>query len=132
MRSARGVGVYAAERRELRGLTQAELAKRADVSREWVSRFERGDGSPSLRAVMDVLRELDVELFAETADESPDEDRLSPLERRSRAVRDARRSSELEGSRSTDETRRDQDAYVRGEIDIDELGARVRQRHGAV
>ncbi|MHA3683518.1 antitoxin VbhA family protein [Leucobacter sp. HY1910] len=43
---------------------------------------------------------------------------------------DARRSSELEGSRSTDETRLDQDAYVRGEIDIDQLGQRVRERYG--
>lgn len=69
MRSARGVGAYAAERREQRGLTQTELAQRVGVSREWVSRFERGDGSPSLRSVMNVMRELGVDLFAETSDE---------------------------------------------------------------
>ena len=51
-------------------------------------------------------------------------------QRRLRAVKDARRSSELEGSRSTEATRRDQDAYVRGEIDIDQLGQRVRERYG--
>lgn len=39
------------------------------------------------------------------------------VERRRRAVEDARRSSELEGSRSSDATRADQDAFVRGEID---------------
>ncbi|GAB3748946.1 antitoxin VbhA family protein [Microlunatus parietis] len=50
--------------------------------------------------------------------------------RRRRAIAEARRTSELEGSRSTDETRADQDAYVRGEIDIDELGERVRARYG--
>lgn len=50
--------------------------------------------------------------------------------RRRRAIADARRTSELEGSRSTDETRADQDAYVRGEIDIEELGERVRARYG--
>lgn len=50
--------------------------------------------------------------------------------RRKRAIDDARRSSELEGSRSTDATRADQDAYVRGEIEIEELGARVRARYG--
>lgn len=72
MRSARGVGAYAAEKREQRGLTQTELAKLAGVSREWVSRFERGDGSPSLRAVMDVLRVLDVDLIARAADYSID------------------------------------------------------------
>ncbi|MFC7621711.1 hypothetical protein [Microlunatus sp. GCM10028923] len=50
--------------------------------------------------------------------------------RRRRAIADARRTSELEGSRSTEETRADQDAYVRGEIDIDQLGERVRARYG--
>ena len=50
--------------------------------------------------------------------------------RRRQAIADARRTSELEGSRSTDETRADQDAYVRGEIDIEELGERVRARYG--
>ena len=52
--------------------------------------------------------------------------------RRKRAINDARRSSELEGSRSTDATRADQDAYVRGEIDIEKLGERVRARYGLV
>jgi hypothetical protein len=52
------------------------------------------------------------------------------VEHRRRAVEDARHSSELEGSRSTDATRADQGAYVRGEIDVDELGQRVRARHG--
>lgn len=50
--------------------------------------------------------------------------------RRKRAIADARRSSELEGSQSTAATRADQDAYVRGEIDIDQLGERVRARYG--
>lgn len=49
---------------------------------------------------------------------------------RERAIADARRTSELEGARSTDATRADQDAYVRGEIDIDQLGERVRARYG--
>ena len=46
------------------------------------------------------------------------------------AVDDARRSSELEGARSTPATRADQDAYVRGEIDIEQLSRRVRERYG--
>lgn len=69
LRSAKGLGAYAAEQRELRGLTQAELAGRVGVSREWVSRFERGSGSPSLTSVMWLLQELNVTLIAET-DES--------------------------------------------------------------
>lgn len=52
------------------------------------------------------------------------------IERRKRAIEDARQSSELEGSRSTEATRSDQDAYVRGEIDIEQLGKRVRSRYG--
>ena len=50
--------------------------------------------------------------------------------RRERAIADASRSSELEGSQSTAATRDDQDAYVRGEIDIEQLGDRVRSRYG--
>lgn len=80
MRSARGVGAYAADKREQRGLTQTELAKLAGVSREWVSRFERGDGSPSLRAVMDVLRVLGVGLLAQATELSVDESRSGELE----------------------------------------------------
>ncbi|WP_091187182.1 antitoxin VbhA family protein [Paramicrobacterium humi] len=57
-------------------------------------------------------------------------DAKSDLARRRDAIRDARRSSELEGSRSTAATRHDQDAYVRGEINIEELGQRVRERYG--
>lgn len=49
--------------------------------------------------------------------------------RRERAIRAARTTSALEGARSTDLTRADQDAYVRGEIDIGQLGARVRARY---
>ena len=52
------------------------------------------------------------------------------IQRRRRAVQDARKSSELEGHRSTDATRVDQDSYVRGEINIDQLGRRVRDRYG--
>lgn len=44
----------------------------------------------------------------------------SDVQRRRRAIDDARKSSELEGSRSTDATRADQDAYVKGEIEIEQ------------
>lgn len=54
---------------------------------------------------------------------------ITEIERRKRAIADARRSSELAGSRSTEATRSDQDAYVRGEIDIEQLGKRVRSRY---
>ncbi len=50
--------------------------------------------------------------------------------RRVEAVRQIRHSTEMEGGRSSDEARADQDAYVRGEIGIDELGARIKARNG--
>lgn len=54
------------------------------------------------------------------------------LGQRERAISAARTNSALEGARSTDATRADQDAYVRGEIDISELGHRVRSRYNLV
>ena len=50
-------------------------------------------------------------------------------QRRSKAVRAIRRSTELEGSRSTNATRADQDAYVSGTITAAELRDRVRRRY---
>ena len=49
--------------------------------------------------------------------------------RRVKVVRSIRRSTELEGSRSTNVTRADQDAYARGTITAAELGDRVRRRY---
>lgn len=62
MRSARGVGAFAAERRESLGLTQQELADRAGVSRAWVARFERDGSSAVLFRVMDTLSALGVNM----------------------------------------------------------------------
>ena len=50
-------------------------------------------------------------------------------ERRVKVVKSIRRSTELEGSRSTNATRDDQDAYARGTIPAAELGDRVRHRY---
>ena len=46
------------------------------------------------------------------------------------AIDAVRLNSALEGARSTEATRADQDAFVRGEIDIAALGRRVRSRYG--
>ncbi|QSM91819.1 antitoxin VbhA family protein [Mycobacteroides abscessus subsp. bolletii] len=54
---------------------------------------------------------------------------IQDSERRARIVKAIRRSTELEGSRSTDATRADQDAYVRGTITATELVERVRRRY---
>lgn len=55
--------------------------------------------------------------------------KLQKAKRRVKAIRAIRRSSELEGARSTDATRRDQLAYARGSITAAELGDRVRRRY---
>lgn len=54
---------------------------------------------------------------------------VEKAERRVKVVRSIRRSTELEGSRSTNATRADQDAYSRGTITAAELGDRVRRRY---
>lgn len=69
MRSARGMGAYAAERREELGLTQQELAERAGVSRAWVARFERDGSSSVLFRVFDVLRVLGVSVEVTTTED---------------------------------------------------------------
>jgi transcriptional regulator with XRE-family HTH domain len=59
-RSLRQVADDLATWRKLRGLTQAQLADRADVHRDTISRLERGDGGVSLENVLRVLRGLGV------------------------------------------------------------------------
>jgi hypothetical protein len=54
---------------------------------------------------------------------------LQKARRRVKVVRAIRRSTELEGSRSTNATRADQVAYARGSISAAELGDRVRRRY---
>lgn len=46
--------------RRLRGVTQAQLADRAGVSRETVIRLERGDGGVGIEKLLRVLRALGV------------------------------------------------------------------------
>lgn len=54
---------------------------------------------------------------------------VKKVKRRVKAVRAIRRSTELDGSKSTAATRADQVAYARGHITAAELGARVRRRY---
>lgn len=63
------VGAVVRAERRRRGLSQAKLAARAGVSREWLGRLE--NGAPRLEAdkVLSVLRELDFSLL--TKDEQP-------------------------------------------------------------
>jgi transcriptional regulator with XRE-family HTH domain len=59
-RSVREIGAKTQAWRKLRGLTQAQLAERAGVSRDTVVRFERGDGAVSLEIVLKLLHALGI------------------------------------------------------------------------
>jgi transcriptional regulator with XRE-family HTH domain len=59
-RALRAIGGDVVVWRKLRGLTQAQLADRADVSRSTLQRLERGDGAISLENTLRILRALGV------------------------------------------------------------------------
>jgi transcriptional regulator with XRE-family HTH domain len=59
-RALREVADDVAAWRKLRGLTQAQLADRAGVSRDTLVRLERGEGGVSLERLLRILRALGV------------------------------------------------------------------------
>lgn len=63
----REFGLRVRQRREAAGMTQAELAAKADLDRLYLGRLERGRQNPSLLVVARLTVELDVgldEIFA--------------------------------------------------------------------
>jgi transcriptional regulator with XRE-family HTH domain len=67
VKSAEDLGAVVRGRRRELGLTQAELADRADVTRQWLIRFERGDSDTSLVKAFAVLRALELVLRTDAA-----------------------------------------------------------------
>lgn len=68
-RALRDVSASVSRWRRLRGLTQAQLAERAGVSRGVVHRLEGGDGGVSVENLLRVLRALGVaELLGDALD----------------------------------------------------------------
>ena len=65
------LGALARDARRRQGLTQAEVAVRAAVGRDVVGRFERGHARLELRAALDILAALALELVVEERS-SPD------------------------------------------------------------
>lgn len=59
----RAVGARIAELRKQRGLTQLELAARADLHRPYLTGVERGSRNPSLDALAKIAAALDVPLM---------------------------------------------------------------------
>ncbi len=58
IRTARELGLAARDRRVQLGLTQAEVSRRAGVSRKWLSEFEAGKASARLQNVLSTLDAL--------------------------------------------------------------------------
>jgi HTH-type transcriptional regulator/antitoxin HipB len=63
--SIRDVAAVARGRRLALGLSQAELAARAGVSRQWISAFESGKPGAELRLVIRLLDTLGLRLAVE-------------------------------------------------------------------
>ena len=71
VRPVRTIGQFGAEIRRLRdsaGMSQAELAEAAGVSRRWVGRLERGHERAELANIMRVVRALDRHLLLAASD----------------------------------------------------------------
>lgn len=58
LRAERQLAEHVVTWRKLRGLTQAQLADRADVARTTIQRLENGDGGISVENLLRVLRAL--------------------------------------------------------------------------
>lgn len=65
-------------RRRALGLSQAELAARANVSRQWVSAFESGRPGSELRLILRLLEALDLRISVDALDAKPQGDRQAP------------------------------------------------------
>ena len=65
VRSVLELGALARDTRLRQGLTQAEVAARAAVGRDVVGRFERGHARLEMRAALDILAALALELVVE-------------------------------------------------------------------
>lgn len=69
IRSAKELGALVRSRRQRCGLTQIELAEKADVSALWISQLERGKASAQFGLILQTLKALDLALSIEEPDE---------------------------------------------------------------
>ncbi|MFD1824599.1 MULTISPECIES: helix-turn-helix transcriptional regulator [Mumia] len=63
--TATDVGAAVRATRREKNLSQAQLADRVGVSREWVSRFERGRARAELQLVLDLLDAVGLQVALE-------------------------------------------------------------------
>jgi y4mF family transcriptional regulator len=66
------LGTTVRDRRRRLGYSQEELARRAGVSRKWISDVERGKSTVQMQPVLDVLEALDIVL-------EPSEEHVGPV-----------------------------------------------------
>lgn len=71
-------GIRMKELRKSRGLSQEELAERADISSKYISRIEMGQGFPSIDVLAKLANALNVELkdFFEFDHKTPNQKEL--------------------------------------------------------
>jgi HTH-type transcriptional regulator/antitoxin HipB len=69
IRSPRDAGAVVRAARQRQQLSQAELALRAGVSRQWVVQFERGKSRAELIVFLRVLEALAIELTASSSND---------------------------------------------------------------
>ena len=67
--STEDLGIVARQRRHELQLSQAELAARAGVTRQWLTRFEGGNSEVALSKVFAVLREIDLKIRVDVPEE---------------------------------------------------------------
>lgn len=63
MHEARLIGLRIKELRKNKGLSQEELAEKADTSPNYLSRMERGTENPTLEMLIKLSRSLGVEMW---------------------------------------------------------------------
>lgn len=81
LKAVKDIAAVARDRRKQLGLTQADLASRIGVGREWVIKFEQGKATVELGIVMRALRvlRLRVELHPESAKSATGPDELDAI-----------------------------------------------------
>ncbi len=67
LRTTRDVGAFVRDARRRRDLTQEELARRAGVTRRWLSGLEAGKPRTDLGLVLATFAALEIELDAQNA-----------------------------------------------------------------
>ena len=78
VRSAKDFGDLIRRRRQLAGLTQAELAQRAGLETKQISRIETATNVPGLNSILALCAALDIELGLRVPDEAGPSSHAAP------------------------------------------------------